>query len=140
MSACLATPIAAFSLDTSYGVPHTNVSVQPTANQRAYARMVAQRETDEVGRLFQALLRQWRSETRFCSSLSQVVQHPAYEQMIRLGPQVVPLILHELAAQPDHLFYALTAITGENPVHDDDAGDLDAMTRAWLEWGSRQSF
>jgi hypothetical protein len=29
----------------------------------------------------------------------------------------------------------LNAITGENPIPDDAAGDIDRMTAAWLEWG-----
>ena len=47
----------------------------------------------------------------------------------------VPLILSELEKEPDHWFWALEAITDENPVAESDAGDVEASARAWVRWG-----
>ena len=65
-----------------------------------------------------------------------MAMHPAYQQIIGMGTPALPLIFQELQREPDHWFWALGAITGENPVPEEDAGDLDAMTDAWLSWGS----
>jgi hypothetical protein len=62
---------------------------------------------------------------------------PAYEQIMAMGPRALPYIFDELARNPDHWFKALNYITQQNPVPDSDAGDLDQMARAWLEWGRR---
>ena len=43
-----------------------------------------------------------------------------------MGPDVVPLILSELEKEPHHWFWALEAITDENPVAESDAGDVEA--------------
>ncbi len=36
------------------------------------------------------------------------------------------------------LFLALQAITGVNPVAEDDFGDLEKMSNAWLAWAVAQ--
>lgn len=84
---------------------------------------------------FRELAERWSRETRDTSSLTRMVLHPAYQQIIGLGQAAVPLLLEELRDRPDHWFWALASITGENPVRDSDAGDSEAMATAWLEWG-----
>jgi hypothetical protein len=54
-----------------------------------------------------------------------------------MGPEVVPLILAELDKEPDHWFWALEAITEENPVGDNIAGDMAASAKAWVQWGRK---
>ncbi|MEX2561314.1 MAG: hypothetical protein WD403_15430 [Pirellulales bacterium] len=44
-------------------------------------------------------------------------------------------LLQELENEPDYWFWALEAITGENPVPDELRGNLEEMAVAWLEWG-----
>ena len=85
--------------------------------------------------LFAQLTERWRHETRFLSSTSAIVTHPAYQRIIGLGPQVIPLILAEMQREPGPWFWALCALTGENPVPPADQGRLPAMTEAWLKWG-----
>jgi hypothetical protein len=41
-------------------------------------------------------------------------------------------ILRSLQQEPDDWFYALRAITGENPVPASSAGDMRAMSEFWL--------
>ena len=53
----------------------------------------------------------------------------SYQKIIGMGPAVVPLILSELETEPDHWFWALEAITDENPVSESDAGDVEASAR-----------
>ena len=84
---------------------------------------------------FNALAQRWRSETGGISLTDRRVMHPAYQQIIGLGPQVIPIILRELQVRPDYWFWALRALTGENPVREEDAGRLPRMVTAWVNWG-----
>lgn len=93
---------------------------------------------DDVERRFQELTRQWKEATQVTSSITEVSAHPAYQQIIGMGKDAVPLILAELRREPDHWFWALRAITGEDPVPAADRGKLQAMTRAWLDWADRR--
>ncbi|MGL4550093.1 MAG: hypothetical protein ACRC33_02805, partial [Gemmataceae bacterium] len=85
--------------------------------------------------LFAKLAEEWRRETRYLSSTTAIATHPSYQRIIGLGPQAVPLILAEMQKQPGHWFWALAALTGENPVQPADQGRVPAMTDAWLRWG-----
>jgi hypothetical protein len=64
-----------------------------------------------------------------------MAMHPAYQQIIGMGREVVPLILRELEREPDHWFWALKAITGEDPVPEQHRGRVRAMADAWIRWG-----
>jgi hypothetical protein len=90
--------------------------------------------TDDLSQRFRKLRDQWSRETEHLSSITQIVLHPAYQQIIGMGPAALPSIFADLANQPHHWFWALNAITGENPVPETDVGDLDAMRRAWFDW------
>jgi len=97
---------------------------------------VAGHSTDEGLRIaFEELVLSWSAETAHLSSPIRLTEHAAYRQIIGLGPPVLPLVLHDLADHRRFWFPALAAITGESPVPDDAAGDVERMTEAWLEWG-----
>lgn len=89
---------------------------------------------------FQELMDEWRSQTAFSSSLIEIVMIPAYQRIIGMGRTAIPLILQELFRQPDHWFWALKAITGEDPVPEQDQGDMVKMTSAWLAWGTTSGY
>jgi hypothetical protein len=92
--------------------------------------------TSDYGReRFERLKRQWLREARWLSSTIQVSMHPAYQEMIGMGPEVLPWILGELQASPDHWFWALKAISGHDPVTPADAGSIHKMRDAWIAWG-----
>lgn len=55
-----------------------------------------------------------------------------------MGPAAVPLILAELHRETDHWFWALEAISGENPVPPEAAGKVEEMAKAWIDWGQRK--
>jgi hypothetical protein len=84
---------------------------------------------------FRALTDEWRAATRFLSAPSAASEHPAYRAIIALGPDVVPLILAELAAAPEPWFAALRELTGANPVPPADRGRPRASAEHWLAWG-----
>jgi hypothetical protein len=84
---------------------------------------------------FNRLAARWKSETRFLSSTNRMAEHPAYQEIITMGDEVIPFILRELESRPDHWFKALRAITGAQPVPAEEAGNVPLMAKAWLNWG-----
>lgn len=87
---------------------------------------------------FKQLVDQWHEERGATSSITEMVLCPAYQSIIGMGPRAVPLILSQLESEgddPDHWFWALQVLTLDNPVSDDDEGDLQAMALAWIRWG-----
>ena len=96
--------------------------------------------TEAGAKKFQRLAAQWRAQTAFAPSVLQMATHPAYQQIIGMGPSAIPHILRELKVRPEHWFWALRAITGENPVDERDRGDLKKMRLAWLKWGLRNGY
>ncbi len=53
-----------------------------------------------------------------------------YQRIVGMGLSTVPLILEELRREPDQWFWALEAITEENPVPPEAAGKVREMARA----------
>lgn len=90
---------------------------------------------DPTERMFRELARVWKTDTLYLSSPPAMAKHWAYQQIIDLGPPVVPLLLRELRSKPDFWFAALRALTGANPVAPEDAGKVQAMADAWVKWG-----
>ena len=88
---------------------------------------------EELAQEFRRLAEEWENDTAFLSSVTEMSMHPAYQRIIGLGSKVLPLILRELERDLDHWFWALSAITGEDPVPPEDAGDLEKMRDAWLK-------
>jgi len=97
-------------------------------------------------RLFEDFASQWRKGRNPLSSNAwDNILNPAYQRIIGMGTDAVPFILRELRhelekGEPDDWFPALWAITGENPVPTESRGKLREMTKAWLQWGSRQGY
>ncbi|MGB8689563.1 MAG: hypothetical protein WCD53_19790 [Microcoleus sp.] len=56
------------------------------------------------------------------------------------GRPVVPLILRDLEQKPDHWFWALRAITGDNPVKSEQRGRMKLMAQAWIQWGKENGY
>jgi hypothetical protein len=90
---------------------------------------------DSLTERFHALASEWERATRYKSLMSDIILHPAYQQIIGMGPRVVPLLLHELKNNPGHWFWALRSITGVNPVKPEHKGRLHKMAQDWLQWG-----
>jgi hypothetical protein len=96
-------------------------------------------QQQEVARRFQGLATQWIATTRYRSNTQDLRNHPVYQELVALGEPIAPLILSELERGPDvSWFTVLAAITGENPVPPEVAGQVDAMAQAWLDWGRQR--
>jgi hypothetical protein len=84
---------------------------------------------------FLMLANKWKQDNVFESSPWRMAAHPAYQRIIGMGQRAVPLILQDLAREADFWFEALVAITDEQPVPLEHAGDMEAMRQDWLRWG-----
>lgn len=93
------------------------------------------RRQAELFEEFVNLAAQWQAETAGASTTRRIVSHPAYLRMIGMGDRAVPWILAQLEGEEAHWFEALHAITGANPVPNEDRGVYAKMAQAWLAWG-----
>ena len=89
---------------------------------------------------FFRLAAEWKRDTYWDSSVTQKILHPSYQRIIGMGSAAVLWLLESLRAEPDFWFDALTAITGEQPVPLEHAGDMQAMANDWLAWGRRNGY
>ena len=86
---------------------------------------------------FYKLAQQWKTERQHGSDILEMVIHPAYQRIIGMGPNAIPLLLEQLEQKPDHWFWALYALTEVDPVPPDSQGRLKEMAEAWLDWGKK---
>lgn len=128
-------------LDTTYSGPSAAHSRRYLAQLKRSARRLARGEAyAERERVFRRLAEWWRSETGLMSSIDDKALHPAYQQIIGMGPEAILLILRELQLRPAHWFWALNAITREDPINPEDIGNVKKMTEAWLRWGRERGY
>lgn len=87
---------------------------------------------------FERLAAEWKERSRYLSNTAQIALLHPYQRIIGMGMAAVPLILEELQREPRQWFWALEAITEENPVPPAAAGNVRQMAQAWLDWGKQQ--
>lgn len=98
------------------------------------------RQQTELATTFYQLVEQWKTETRGISSTEQLSLHPAYQQIIGMGPNVIPLLLRELENNSGRWFWALKSISREEPVTPEQRGKTKEMIAAWLNWGREKGY
>lgn len=86
---------------------------------------------------FRMLADRWRKETRHSSSVNRMAMHPAYQQIVGMGRDALPLILRELEITRGHWLWALYAISGEDAAPE--GSTFEQAVDAWLEWGRRHN-
>jgi hypothetical protein len=89
---------------------------------------------------FRLLAEAWKNDSELSSFSGLSALHPAYQQIIGMGKDALPFILDDLLRTPNHWFWALQAITGENPIKAADRGNIEKMRFAWLAWGREHGF
>ncbi len=95
---------------------------------------------ETVEERFRRLAAVWHRDTDYLSSMEESERHPAYQEIIRLGSAVVPLLLRDLADNHTHWFAALEAITGAQPVPASLAGNIPRIVEAWLRWAEDNGY
>lgn len=99
-------------------------------------QMGATRQEEEAR--FLDLVATWKRARGPHSSSARLAEHPAYQQIISMGPEVVPWVLRELEREPDHWFRALRALTSADPVSPEHRSKVREMAEDWLRWGREQ--
>lgn len=87
--------------------------------------------------LFDSHFQRWQEETLPLSSISEISEHPSYQEIIMMGKRALPFLIQRLRdnrEDPDFLFVALSKITGKNPVAEKDYGYMSKMADAWIKW------
>jgi hypothetical protein len=88
---------------------------------------------------FKDLKALWKRDTIHLSCIAS--DHPAYQEVIRSGMPMVPILLEEMRDNPDWWGPALEAITGENPCRFPEmSGRLDLISKAWVNWGIARGY
>src|SRR5207244_8223327 len=96
--------------------------------------------TETVEERFRRLEAKWTAETGYLSSYTDIVEHPAFQEIIRLGEAIVPFMLRDLDERPRLWVWALPEITGADPVPPGEGGNIAKMSEAWLRWGREHGY
>ena len=90
------------------------------------------RTRDRRIEVFRALVDEWHAQTDHMANPQARFAHRAYQRIIGLGEPALPLVLQELRERPDDWFWALAAISGEDPALG--LRGFDEARSAWLDW------
>jgi|SRR5947209_4325670 len=90
------------------------------------------RPQGEVEAEVERLADEWERGTLVISSPTEAVIHRAYQRIIGFGPQAVPAVIRRLQATHRYWFWALAAMTGENPA--EGIVHVDEAVEAWVNW------
>jgi hypothetical protein len=97
-------------------------------------------EAETVEQRFRRLEATWLAEMGYSSSPKELCAHPAFQEILRIGEAVVPLMLRDLEEEPRLWVWALPAITGAHPVPESARGNIAKMSEAWLRWGREHGY
>jgi hypothetical protein len=89
---------------------------------------------------FRRLEAVWEADTLLLSNPNLIISHWAFQEIIRLGEAVIPLMLRDLEREPHLWVWALPQITDDQPVPPSDAGNIRKMGEAWLRWGREKGY
>ncbi|MBI4027854.1 MAG: hypothetical protein HY360_22910 [Verrucomicrobia bacterium] len=89
---------------------------------------------------FEELRAEWKRGTLGESDLDAICMHPAYQQIIGMGEHALPFICREMNEHSGDWFWALKAITGDDPVLEEDRGQVKRMAEVWLSWAKDHGF
>jgi hypothetical protein len=88
---------------------------------------------------FNYLKKKWIRGTEKLSILSQIILHPAYQQIIAMGPKAIPFILSSLEKETDHWFWALKMLNEDDDVAEGE-DTMAGAAAAWLRWGRENGY
>lgn len=93
---------------------------------------------------FRELADRWRDETGMLSSVTKILKHPAYLEILRMAKAdkaaMLPLVLRELQDTKGLWFDLLRTVAPETPVTDDIRSDPKRVREAWLRWGQQNNY
>ena len=86
---------------------------------------------------FLELKESWIFDTKFESGYKAKINHPSYFRIVSFGEEIVPILLKDMVENETPWFYALTDITGENPIQPTSRGRINNMIEDWKNWANK---
>lgn len=77
----------------------------------------------------------WFEATAHYSVTNDKLKHPTFKEILKLGPQIIPIILENMRNGKYIFFEALIILAKENPIKPEHLGDIEKMTQDWIDWG-----
>jgi hypothetical protein len=124
-------------------VPSKTGALDAVSGTKKYLRLVLSAPTDTkeaIAIKFNRLARRWREETGHMSSIDDICTNNEYQEIINMGEAAIPYILGDLDARPAYWFWALTSITGANPVPTPFQGTFAEAVQLWLDWARQNGY
>ncbi len=125
--------------DTAVGAESKVLSARLVSSADHFLKPISRRWSSPTARFYE-LTQEWEESTAALSSITTIAMHPAYQKIIGMGEIALPLIMRELRTRPNHWFWALKAITGEDPVPSQHRGHVRKMAVAWLDWWKENKY
>lgn len=89
---------------------------------------------------FRELEARWNRDTAHLSSSTRIINHPAFAEIVALGPSVVPFMLRDLETKPRLWVWALPKILGTSPENVKDSANIGELSKAWLQWAKEHGY
>jgi hypothetical protein len=90
---------------------------------------------------FKELAAKWKKERAHSSRVKDIIDHPAYREIILMGKPAITFILMDLEENgPEHWFHALHTLSGEDVIPESERGVMSKMTERWLDWGREKGY
>lgn len=97
------------------------------------------KELDQYARMiFNAISKSWKNNTAHLSSSTEIANHEDMRILLEIfgkAESLLPYILEDMQKGSVEWVHVLPVITGENPVSEENAGNIQKMADTWLEWG-----
>ncbi|MCB9385971.1 MAG: hypothetical protein H6509_15280 [Bryobacterales bacterium] len=108
---------------------------------RAQQTLTASEQPEFIAKLHEHAER-WGAETKHISSPSLTMEHPSYQAVLGMAQddkkQVIRFLLSDMQKNERPWFWALSYLTGDNPIKREDAGQLDKMIESWVRWSKKE--
>ena len=118
-------------------IPITAALATSGSTESYDAPTVASALEDVSRTFFEERVRDWLSDTEHESSLSRIIGHPRFEEIVAMREPALRFILQRMLAGEVHIhwFPALKRIARYDPVPVEERGYVPQMARAWIDWG-----
>ncbi len=83
---------------------------------------------------FDLFKKKWLEETSFHSNPKRKFKNEFYIKIISMQDIALKYIFEDWNETNNHWFHALSEITGENPVKDENIGYIEKMKNDWVNW------
>jgi hypothetical protein len=120
---------------------HEEVRSDMRAFEQALRNRPRSAHPPTVAERFELHAERWDRETVYLSSPTDRIENLNFQAILGLArenrEEVIRLLIQDMIRNQRSWFFALSYITGENPIQRRDAGRVDKMISAWTEWAGR---